>query len=567
MTTAGPNLPSSGVNDNAVGSTAWSNPGNATTDDATYATTAGTSGAQSNYLKVSGFGFAVPAGATLDGFTVDIRRKSSQNASLRYTYDAVVSLLIGGAVTGNNKGALTTKWTTTDATATYGGAADKWGTTPTLAQVNASNFGVVLSVKNFGGTGATASVNWIKVTVTYTVGGTTYTQTVAGSVTSTGSLKIEVRKTVAGSTVGAGAVSRSVGRGVGGTVTGAGSLSRSVRKGLSGAVLSSGVLTVARTILLTLAGSVAVGGSLARRVGRAVGGSVTGSGVLGRITRKGLSGASGATGAVGRRTGKVISGVVGASGGLTRRTGKGVSGSLSASGLISRLTRRNLSGMATSSGAISRLTRKSLSGSLSASGIVAAIRSAGVFFVNLAGTLTASGALGRSTRKGMTGQTQAQGALSRGARKGLSGSVTPTGALGRIRAHLLSIGGSLAPTGNVTKRTNIEQVGTVQSSGAVVKKISKSLAGILAPIAGLIARLLGSTKPGLVFVGDQLVHGALTVAGARWVVDITDLVTGRVTATTRTVNRVSATVGQVNRVAIAGRTVYQVAISDVGEEV
>jgi hypothetical protein len=86
----------------------------------------------------------------------------------------VVSLIIGGSVSGDNKAATSTKWPTTEADASYGGSADKWGLTPSAAQINASNFGVALSVKNFGATGATASVDCIEVTVTYTeaAGGT-----------------------------------------------------------------------------------------------------------------------------------------------------------------------------------------------------------------------------------------------------------------------------------------------------------------------------------------------------------------------------------------------------------
>lgn len=168
MSTAGPNLPGTGADDSAVGTTTWSNPGNITADGDVYATAAGTAGAQTHYLKATGFGFSLPSTATVDGITVTVARKSSQNGSLRYTNDTVVSLVKGGTVAGDNKAATSTKWPTTEADASYGGVADKWGSTWLYSDINASNFGVVLSCKNFGASGATASVDSIKVTVTYT---------------------------------------------------------------------------------------------------------------------------------------------------------------------------------------------------------------------------------------------------------------------------------------------------------------------------------------------------------------------------------------------------------------
>jgi hypothetical protein len=48
---------------------------------------------------------------------------------------------------GDNK-ASGTAWATTDTYSNYGGSTDMWGTTLTPAQVNASNFGVVLTAYN-----------------------------------------------------------------------------------------------------------------------------------------------------------------------------------------------------------------------------------------------------------------------------------------------------------------------------------------------------------------------------------------------------------------------------------
>ena len=75
--------------------------------------------------------------------------------------DSVVKLVKAGAVVGDSKAA-STKWPSSDVSVDYGGSADLWGTTLTAAEVNASDFGVVLSAAVTGGT---ARVDRIAVTV------------------------------------------------------------------------------------------------------------------------------------------------------------------------------------------------------------------------------------------------------------------------------------------------------------------------------------------------------------------------------------------------------------------
>lgn len=98
-----------GADDATVGTVAWVLPGNITADDANYASyTGGTSGAYS---------------------------------------DNSIKLIIGGSITGNEKSTGTSHPTVDTMSSVYGGAADLWGTTPTAAQVKASNFGVGISAK------------------------------------------------------------------------------------------------------------------------------------------------------------------------------------------------------------------------------------------------------------------------------------------------------------------------------------------------------------------------------------------------------------------------------------
>ncbi len=166
MATAGPNAPGTMADDSAVGAGVWATVDNAKVNDSSYSTN-GSGAPATHYLKATAFGFAIPSGATINGIEVGITRKASINAKFEYANDNIVKLVKGGTVSGDSK-ASTTKWPTSDGTVTYGTTSDLWGTTWADTDINASNFGVVLSANTVT---ATASVNYISVTITYTEGG------------------------------------------------------------------------------------------------------------------------------------------------------------------------------------------------------------------------------------------------------------------------------------------------------------------------------------------------------------------------------------------------------------
>ena len=78
--TQGPNSPASVANDASFGTVAWTLPGNAAVSDNMYAAVTPL-GNPSQYLRASGFGFAIPAGAVIDGIVVDVERVSAAGAS------------------------------------------------------------------------------------------------------------------------------------------------------------------------------------------------------------------------------------------------------------------------------------------------------------------------------------------------------------------------------------------------------------------------------------------------------------------------------------------------------
>ena len=143
----------------------WTNPGNATTSDDTYATASFTTSlSSSSYLKATNFGFTIPSGSTIQGITVGIERKASGNE----LQDKYVQIIKSDGSIGTTNKALAVDWGT-ETTISYGSTSDLWGETWTYSDINNSNFGVALSVYEAGSSAArTASVDSFTITITYT---------------------------------------------------------------------------------------------------------------------------------------------------------------------------------------------------------------------------------------------------------------------------------------------------------------------------------------------------------------------------------------------------------------
>lgn len=101
----------------------------------------------------------------VDAFTFSVTLNPAGDAA-----DNIVKLVKAGSVVGDNKADTSTAWPATAGDAEYGGQNDLWGTTLTAAQVNASDFGIVLSATVNAGT---AYVDHIELTIYYTVSGVT----------------------------------------------------------------------------------------------------------------------------------------------------------------------------------------------------------------------------------------------------------------------------------------------------------------------------------------------------------------------------------------------------------
>jgi hypothetical protein len=124
-------------------------------------------GDTSEYCLVSNLGFAIPSAAQVLGVTVAVLRFSHSTGTGQIRDDSV-RLFVSGVAEGDDKAETGINWPKgTAGTQSYGGAADVWGASLTPAIVNAADFGVAISAKNYGAAADTAELVVVNVTVSY----------------------------------------------------------------------------------------------------------------------------------------------------------------------------------------------------------------------------------------------------------------------------------------------------------------------------------------------------------------------------------------------------------------
>ena len=174
--TSGPNQASTGNDVSGTGTVTWAGTGNIFADDGNYASATISSSSNTyhtHYLQGTNYGFAIPADANILGIQVSINRFCQTTSGSSNVQDNIVSLIKGGTVTGSDR-SLGGNWSTSTSTVVdYGGTSDLWGTTWSAAEINASDFGIALSSTIVRTSGATVSANvdYMTITVTYSVAG------------------------------------------------------------------------------------------------------------------------------------------------------------------------------------------------------------------------------------------------------------------------------------------------------------------------------------------------------------------------------------------------------------
>jgi hypothetical protein len=149
--------------------TGWTNGYNVEYEDNYYATTTVNAGANATSFKVTDLGFQIPSDATISGITVKVERSATTASAMK---DTNVQLVVSGGQIGSGK-TNSSFWGTSDGSVTYGSASDVWGQAPTVAEVNSSSFGVQIDAKNFAGSSTTARLDYVEMTLNYTLPGPT----------------------------------------------------------------------------------------------------------------------------------------------------------------------------------------------------------------------------------------------------------------------------------------------------------------------------------------------------------------------------------------------------------
>lgn len=175
------------VDDSSTGTLTWTDLSNATgSGTGDYATVIATSSSEyTHYLKLTNFGFALPAGATIDGVQLQIRNAGIPTGTGFFVWNAVKLVNASGTIGTANKatGTLNSSFTTT----TFGGSADTWAGEASAIDWNDADAGCAISV----GTTPTITgdsylyIDYVQIIITYTEapagGGTAPRRTIIGS--------------------------------------------------------------------------------------------------------------------------------------------------------------------------------------------------------------------------------------------------------------------------------------------------------------------------------------------------------------------------------------------------
>jgi len=152
-----------------IGTVAWANPARAISSNNSYAT-ATVDGTTTRYLRCLGYNFAIPIGASINGITVNVERRSNRITN-GGSKDAAMRLVKAGVIDTLTDRSTTTIYTTADVVEAHGGVSDLWGTTWTPAQINTANFGAAFAATKASAAGAAhlISVDHMPITVTFTI--------------------------------------------------------------------------------------------------------------------------------------------------------------------------------------------------------------------------------------------------------------------------------------------------------------------------------------------------------------------------------------------------------------
>lgn len=173
--------------------------------------------------------------------------------------------------------------------------------------------------------------------------GTEYTQSVSGTLTTSGNPAKQTGKPLSGTVSTAGNPAKTTGKLFSGTLATDGGLLRQVGKLVSGVLTTAGNIT--KTVAKAVSGAISPDGNLAKQINKLLGGTLSTSGIMSsiRLFVLAVGGALGLDGGLLKRTNKTTGGTLATSGNITRVINKILSGALSLAGELATV----LSGVAT----------------------------------------------------------------------------------------------------------------------------------------------------------------------------------------------------------------------------
>ena len=149
-----------GANDNSYGSTAWTNPGNITADDANTATASPGGATTTNYLKGTMLGnvFSLASNQQVDGIKAEWEVNGMGSGVV---WDRV--RIVKGGTIGSTDKSTGAGWPPSATLVAFGGATELWGETWSYSDINNSGFGSAITASTSGG--ASLAVDYGQLTV------------------------------------------------------------------------------------------------------------------------------------------------------------------------------------------------------------------------------------------------------------------------------------------------------------------------------------------------------------------------------------------------------------------
>ncbi|QQS22956.1 DUF2341 domain-containing protein [bacterium] len=244
----------------------WSDINQASGSDDAYASSSLKSDWCSYFLYLDGFGFNIPAGATIDGIEVGIERRAEFAGDLVEQY---VSMLDAGSPVGSNY-ADSNYWQDYDDTVYYGSSSDLWGNSWSPGMINDTGFGIILYALA-GTEGSDAFIDDVFITVHYTPASNTCQSISSGS----GNWNSAGTWTNCGGGV-PGSADTAIINGTANITVTASTTVASLNFGTTAAAATNATLTINSSQTLTVTGVTTMTGT----AGTATQGTVTGSGTL-----------------------------------------------------------------------------------------------------------------------------------------------------------------------------------------------------------------------------------------------------------------------------------------------